>query len=311
MCTLSLFGGWPLGFYANGALAVVWYIGWCLLIHDSPDTHPRITEEERLHIKANIESDSKPASVPWLKILTCGPFYGLLANQVCSNFINYGIMSCLPQYLSHVLNFDISSNGVLSALPWLCCWVSIQLFSNLTDILRKKEIFSTTVIRKINSFIGSFLPGTFLILAGYAKCDSTIAVTFIVIAMFFFGANWSGYNCNNLDIAPNYAGVLFSMTNTVATIPGFVAPTVVDWLTKEDVHSEELWRHVFFVFAGVGCFGGSMFILFASGEVQPWAATSESDEVKNLLPVNEESDSHYSSNKNNQVASDSSGENDS
>ena len=109
------------------------------------------------------------------------------------------------------------------------------------------------------------MPGLFLVLAGYAKCNAGLAVSSIVVAMFFFGANFSGYNCNNLDIAPAFAGVVFGITNTVATIPGFVAPAVVNWVTEENIHSEELWRQTFFVFATVGWFGGIAFILLASG----------------------------------------------
>ena len=114
-------------------------------------------------------------------------------------------------------------------------------------------------------------------MAGYARCDDKLAVSFIVIAMFFFGANFSSYNCNNLDIAPNYAGVLFSITNTAATVPGFVAPVVVNWITQDDIHSETLWRYAFFTFAGVGWFGGLVFILLASGEIQPWAMAMEGE----------------------------------
>ena len=109
--------------------------------------------------------------------------------------------------------------------------------------------------------------------------------------MFFFGANWSGYNCNNLDIAASYAGVLYSITNTFATIPGFVAPLIVDWITRDNVHSEELWRSAFFVFAGVGWFGGVCFIILGSGEAQPWAVL-ESADVDGTVFVHASSDDH-------------------
>ncbi|XP_063710306.1 sialin-like isoform X2 [Symsagittifera roscoffensis] len=275
--------GGTFGFYVNGALAVIWYAMWCILISEKPETHPRISQEEMEHIKSNTSQrcSNELEIVPWKSILTSRAFYGLLTCHVCCNFTNYGLMSCLPQYLSNVLNFDISSNGFLSALPWLCCWISIQLFSTITDVVRRHNCLSTTVVRKVNAFVGTVFPGLFLILAGYAGCNATLAVCFIVIAMFFFGANWSGFNCNNLDIAPNLAGVLFAITNTFATIPGFVAPLVVGWITADNVHSEKLWRYAFFTFASVSWFGGLVFILFASGELQPWAAGINSDNIDN------------------------------
>ena len=42
-------------------------------------------------------------------------------------------------------------------------------------------------------------------------------------------------------------------------------------MTDSDVHSAILWRKVFFVFAGVGLFGGLAFLILGSGERQKWA----------------------------------------
>ena len=51
-----------------------------------------------------------------------------------------------------------------------------------------------------------------------------------------------------------------------------MAPKVVALMTNSDVHSVQLWREVFFVFAAVGLFGGLSFLLLGSGELQKWAA---------------------------------------
>jgi hypothetical protein len=42
----------------------------------------------------------------------------------------------------------------------------------------------------------------------------------------------AGWGVNHLDIGPRYAGVLMGITNTVATIPGFVAPEVTGILVQ-------------------------------------------------------------------------------
>ena len=116
--------------------------------------------------------------------------------------------------------FGSFQNGFISAAPWLSLWISIQLFSYLTDRLRTHDVLSTTVLRKANQLISTVLPGTFLVLAGYAGCNSTLAVALIVIAMFFFGASFSANMCNSLDLSPQYAGVIFGIINTFGTIPG-------------------------------------------------------------------------------------------
>ena len=39
-----------------------------------------------------------------------------------------------------------------------------------------------------------------------------------------------------MDIAPRYGGILYGISNTVANVPGFLAPQVAGWiLDKENV----------------------------------------------------------------------------
>ena len=55
----------------------------------------------------------------------------------------------------------------------------------------------------------------------------------------------------------------------MATIPGIVSPTIVGVLTPNETQEE--WRLVFYIAAGIYMFGMIVFALFASGEKQPWA----------------------------------------
>ena len=282
LCTLELWNGWPIGFLVNGLTAIVWYILWCLIVYDSPDQHPRISESEKNYIKLKSEVvNSQKLKIPWKGIFTSFRFFGLVAANFSCNFINYGMMSCLPLYLADVLNFEIAANGFLSALPWLCCFIGAILTSQITDWMRNKKYVSTTFIRKFNQFLSSFFPGLFLILAGYSECDSTLAVSFIAIGMFFFGAHYSACYCNNLDIAPQFAGVVFGISNTVATTSGIISPIIVDQITKDNIHSKQLWLYAFYTFAGISWAGGLAFLLFGSGEVQNWAVVEPTDGQRN------------------------------
>lgn len=55
-----------------------------------------------------------------------------------------------------------------------------------------------------------------------------------------------GFLSNHIDIAPNYAGTLVAITNTVATIPGIVVPVFVGKLTETDVSFYLILKYVFF-----------------------------------------------------------------
>lgn len=45
-------GGWQLVFYVFGLLGIVWFPYWALFAYESPDHHPKITEDEKALIKA-------------------------------------------------------------------------------------------------------------------------------------------------------------------------------------------------------------------------------------------------------------------
>ena len=39
--------GWESAFYATGAITFAWFAFWWLLVFDTPETHPRISPEEK------------------------------------------------------------------------------------------------------------------------------------------------------------------------------------------------------------------------------------------------------------------------
>ena len=157
-------------------------------------------------------------------------------------------------------------------------------FSQTTDCFIRNKIFSTTTMRKVNNLIGTVLPGTFLVLAGYSDCDSMKSVALIAIGMLFFGAAYAGFNCNHLDLAPNYAGILYGITNGCAILSGLISPVVVSYITEPDKHSFVLWQKVFLLIAAIGWTGGVCFLLIGSGELQPWATeTTEEEQERSPL----------------------------
>ncbi|CAF3327074.1 unnamed protein product [Rotaria socialis] len=44
-------GGWPSAFYVFGMLSCLWFTGWCRFGYNSPDQHPRISNEECRFLK--------------------------------------------------------------------------------------------------------------------------------------------------------------------------------------------------------------------------------------------------------------------
>ena len=217
----------------------------------------------------NFESEHD-IKVPWKEIFSSLPFLGTVISETTQNVVDYGIMTCLPLYFANVLNFDIYENGLCNSLPWLASVFGTLIVSRLADFLLTRNYVTTTFTRKLIQFMASCGSAIFLVLAGYAGCNATLAVFCISMAMFFYGFRYPGSYCNILDIVPYFAGITFGITNTFGAVAGILAPVIVEKITDANLHSKELWLYSFYFIGAVSVFGGIFFVILASGEVQPW-----------------------------------------
>lgn len=262
---------WTYVFYVFGAIGLVWFVLWAFLAFDSPNTHPRISERERLYINTSLKNElsSSARYTPWRAIVTSRPLWAIVVAHFSYNWTFYTLLTLLPTYMKDILGFSIQQNGMLSALPYMGCAVMAVLSGQFADYLRETCLYPTVIVRKVFSIVGMIGPAVFLVAAGYTGCNYTLAVTFLTISSSLGGVSASGFNINHLDIAPSYAGILLGITNTFATIPGMVGPVIARELTKHNTIEE--WQTVFYIAASINLLGAAFYTIFGRGTVQPWA----------------------------------------
>uniref|UniRef100_A0A3B3XPW7 Sialin n=1 Tax=Poecilia mexicana TaxID=48701 RepID=A0A3B3XPW7_9TELE len=268
---ICFYMGWPYVFYLFGAVGVVWFVLWAFLVFDSPNSHPRISEQERLYITNSLKNELSTSAghIPWRAIVTSMPLMAIVVAHFSYNWTFYTLLTLLPTYMNDILGFSIQQNGFLSALPYLGCALMAVLSGQVADYLRETRLYSTVFVRKSFSLIGMIGPAVFLVAAGYTGCNYSLAVTFLTISSALGGVSASGFNINHLDIAPSYAGILLGITNTFATIPGMVGPVIARALTHNNTIEE--WQFVFYIAAAINVFGALFYAVFGRGTVQPWA----------------------------------------
>ncbi|CAG5122798.1 unnamed protein product [Candidula unifasciata] len=277
LCDSDVAGGWPSVFYVFGALGCVWFIAWMLLTHDTPAKHPRISTSERDYIESSVGTQER-VPTPWKKIFTSSAVWGLAVAHFSSNWGFYTLLTCLPTYMKNILKFDMTENGILSAIPYAACW-AVQNISGFTaDYLRSHGYLSTGNTRKLFNTLGTVIPALMLVTVGFVGCDHVLAMVFLTLSVGFVGCTMAGYNVNHLDIAPKFAGILCGITNGLATIPGFVGPAVVGYLTNNN-ETRHQWQIIFYITGVIYFIGAFSFIVFAKGEEMPWSRASpkESD----------------------------------
>ncbi|CAD5121055.1 DgyrCDS9595 [Dimorphilus gyrociliatus] len=284
---------WTAIFYAFGAYGVVWFLLWTFFVSDSPETHRQISQIEKDYIieSTGTKKTDSNYKVPWLKIFKSKAVWAIIVAHTCSNWGTYLVLTGLPTYFKDVLHFDMKSNGLFSALPYIGFWAFISFGGIFADFLRKKRI-RTVKVRKLMTSMGTILPGTFLLITAYIPGTYPLAaVAGLTIAVGFSGFQYAGVMTNHIDIAPRFAGLLFGISNTAATIPGFVSPLVTAALTSActKLSCEEKvaclanrWLVSFFIAAAIYLIGAIFYCIFAQGEIQDWAESSIG-EVENSL----------------------------
>ncbi|CAF1005945.1 unnamed protein product [Adineta ricciae] len=268
LCSSDFLGGWPAAFYVFGIITCVWFVFWCFFGYNSPSQHPRCSEKERTYIIAYLPKPKK-LKTPWKHIWKSLPFWSIAVASTCVQFVYYVLLTSLPIYFARILKFDLQKNGVMFAIPYFFMMIVIIVSGQIADRLRARKTLSTTTVRKLQTIIGGVGSSAFLVAIGYVGCSKVGAMICITSAVAFIGFHSSGCHISHLDIASNYAGTLVGITNTLASIPGFVGPYVVGAITYENqtVHA---WKIIFDLSAGIGLFGSLFYCIFFDGNEQEW-----------------------------------------
>lgn len=77
--------------------------------------------------------------------------------------------------------------------------------------------------------------GLVVLALAYFGHDRIWAVVFVSLATMFQGAGSSGPLSSMIDIAPNYAGIIFGICGTIGILPGFISAYLVGILTLDNV----------------------------------------------------------------------------
>ncbi len=128
--------------------------------------------------------------------------------------------------MANILHFDIKTNSLASAAPYLCAWVASLAVPVFVDAVLAREVLSRTTVRKMANSVATFVPAAALIGVAFAGCHVPVIMGLLCLAVGCNGAIYSGEQSCMLDIAPNFAGTVMGVANGIGNIMGFVAPQV-------------------------------------------------------------------------------------
>lgn len=260
--------GWPMVFHFFSTLGIIWCIIYAICGCNSPAESKSITAEELAYIEMTAIQSKKRLKTPWKGIFTSVPFYALFYTYTCFILGFWILLSQIPTYLNKIMKFDLKSNGFLSALPYIVQFVLSLLFSVISDYVTNRKILTLTSARKVFNCIGMIIPAISLIFLGYCT-NATLGVVVLIIGVGTNSAATCSAFINNVDLAPNFSGVVQGIVNGFSNICGILAPLIVQVLVTDE-ENQVHWRRTFYLASAVYISGAIIFCIFGSGEVQPW-----------------------------------------
>jgi MFS transporter, ACS family, solute carrier family 17 (sodium-dependent inorganic phosphate cotransporter), other len=241
--------GWPMPFYAFGAVGLVWAWFW----------FSNVGNGRSAVIEVPTTADR---TIPWARLLKSSAVWAIIINHFCSNWALYVLLAWLPSYFKTTFNVSLANAGLLSAAPWAAYFVMGNVGGWLADgmIARGRSVTFVRKVMQIGSLIGS---GAFLLLLQTAQSPS-VAMLLMCGASGTLSLCLSGFACNSFDIAPRHADVIWGLANTAGTMPGIVGVYVTGWL----VDLTGSYNAPFLLTAAVGGVGAVVYFFLGSGERQ-------------------------------------------
>ncbi|XP_049305516.1 putative inorganic phosphate cotransporter isoform X2 [Bactrocera dorsalis] len=270
--------GWPSIFYISGGCGIIWCFMWLLWGADSPRQSKLISSREQNYIESALaeisesENNATTAKIttPWLSIFKSVPFWAILIGNCTYSWGFWTMMTQIPSYIKNVYNQDIQSNALLSALPYVANLVLSLFFCALAHKLLSAKVTSTNASRKIFNTIGTWIPMAASIALGSIDADQPdLAVILLTVAVGVNSASFLGAMVNLIDLSPNFAGTLMSMTNFAGTMMSVIAPLVVGVIVTDATNPNQ-WRYIFYIVALFYFFGNLLFVVLGSSKLQPW-----------------------------------------
>jgi MFS transporter, ACS family, hexuronate transporter len=255
---------WRIAFIVLGAVGFLFALGWFVIVRDTPEQHPWITQEEVQEIRggdisrqdqgsASSGEDVASAAAPsvWsymrkpLVLATGVAFFGYA-------WVLYVFLSWFPTFLVEVYKIDLSSLAIGGSLPWIAGFAGFCAGGFLTDWLAQKT-GRPAATRKWIIVVGLLTTAALFALTG-AIASVVMAVILMASVVFLLYTTGAQYFAiiGDLVPSPRYGGVV-GFVHLIANLAGIAAP----FITGRIVDTTGSWALTFGL-AGAICAGGAL-----------------------------------------------------
>ncbi len=250
---------WPMVFYFNALLGVLWVIAWMALSADSPGEHPRITEAELREIEETRATRPKISVSPWA-VLQSRPVVLLSLSYMFLVFGVWMIILWLPTYLVEGRGFSVKAMGWIGMLPTIASFGGLVGGGVLSDTLLRRG-FSTRFARAQGPALCIAIGVPFLVAAVLVPWGG-VSVACLTAYLFTINLATGGYWSIPLELSPQLVGAISGVMTCAGNFGGIFGPMTAGYIFK----STGSWSLPFLIAAGFALLAFMVFYYFVDPE---------------------------------------------
>ncbi|XP_065208524.1 vesicular glutamate transporter 2-like [Planococcus citri] len=271
--------GWPATFYFSGGLSLLWSAIWIPLVPNSPESDRWISKEELSYIQRDPkQSRPKNMKAMWKSMMLSKPVYALGLVEMLHTYGYTVTVVCLPMYIQDLTGNKIDKVGIYSAIPTTINILTMPLTGYVLDYLKNTNLMTTTQMHKLFTCGALGSGGILLLVMAYLPYNFTIVMTCLILLKLAVSMIEVVCNLNVLALAPKCSSVLSSFMALFYMLGSASGPLVVAFIVTD--HSPSQWNLSFIAFAVILCTGAVFYLIFGSGETQPWAFSTDEESKK-------------------------------
>jgi len=234
-------------------------------INDNADS-PLLTNTNENRRECNFSlsfpNSTTQDSIPVLSLLTYPSVWAIILAQYCGSWGSYGLLSWLPTYFSAKYGVPVSSLASFTVLPYILqLLVAVGAGFTADALISPRFSWRPLTVRNLMQLTGMIGPALCLtVCATYPGISVSDASRLISLGSAVGALTVAGVSCNQFDISPNNAGVIFGIGNTASCIAGLIAIPLSGWLYQ----ATDSWDAVFLLFAVHYVIGAAAWAFLAS-----------------------------------------------
>ena len=267
--------GWPTVFWSFGSLGFLWLSAWIPLSYAASNRSdarnrmagkpaPALSFPSTDETAADVLASDSP--IPWGKIASSPAVWAIVAAQVTVGIGSGLSFSWLPTYFTSQFGVEPDQASYLCLVPFGVTVIATNCAGWIADGLVNNGRFTRTQTRKVMQSIASFGPALCLLsLSSDSHNTDNLqgAVVLVTAWLALGGFSAAGYGSNHQDLSQKYSGMLFGLSNGLASIAGSASIYATGLILKSNNND---WSLIFELAAGFYIVGCLIYLTWASSE---------------------------------------------